>query len=175
WWDECAARGRAAVLFCYALGKAQRLLAELALQTERLVYLHGALVELTEVYRAHGVHMLPTEAIAEHPRGKDYAGALVLAPPSAAGSPWMRRFKDAATGFASGWMQVRGNRRRRGYDRGFVLSDHADWPALVQTVRDSGARRVLATHGSTEPLVRYLCEQGIAARSLETQFGAEPD
>ncbi|HET9484110.1 MAG TPA: DNA ligase-associated DEXH box helicase, partial [Xanthomonadales bacterium] len=119
------------------------------------------------------IRMLPTEAVSEQGRGKDYAGALVLAPPSAAGSPWMRRFRDAATGFASGWMQVRGNRRRRGYDRGFVLSDHADWPALVQTVRDTGARRVLATHGSTEALVQYLCEQGIAARSLATEFGAE--
>ena len=175
WWDETAAQGRAAVLFCYALGKAQRLLAELARLTDRSVYVHGALVELVAVYREHGVRMLPTEPVAEQARGKEYAGALVLAPPSASASPWMRRFRDAATGFASGWMQVRGNRRRRGYDRGFVLSDHADWPSLVRTVRETGARRVLATHGSTEALVQYLCENGVEARSLKTEFGAEND
>jgi putative mRNA 3-end processing factor len=175
WWDANARRARASVLFCYALGKAQRLLAEMALQSERTVYVHGALVELVDVYRRAGIAMLPTEPVSEQARGKDYAGALILAPPSAAGSPWMRRFRDASTGFASGWMQIRGNRRRRGYDRGFVLSDHADWPALVATVRDSGARRVLATHGSTEALVQYLCEQGLAARSLRTEFGAEND
>ena len=175
WWDENAARGRASVLFCYAFGKAQRLLAELARVTQRVVYLHGALVELVAAYREAGVAMLPTEPVAEHVRGRDYAGALILAPPSAAGSPWMRRFKDSATGFASGWMRIRGNRRRRGYDRGFVLSDHADWPELVQTVRETGARRVLATHGSTEAFVQWLCEQGIAARSLRTEYGAEND
>ena len=85
----------------------------------------------------------------------------------------MRRFRDASTGFASGWMRIRGNRRRRGYDRGFVLSDHADWNGLVRTVRESGAQRVLATHGSTDSFVRYLVEQGIAAETLRTPYGDE--
>lgn len=173
WWDECIARERPAVLFCYALGKAQRLLAELAALTDRTVYLHGAMLELVQCYRDAGVAMLPTEAVSEQAKGRAFAGQLILAPPSAAGAPWMRRFRDASTGFASGWMRIRGNRRRRGYDRGFVLSDHADWNGLVRTVRESGAQRVLATHGSTESLVRYLVEQGIAAETLRTPYGDE--
>lgn len=164
WWQTCASKGRTAVLFCYAFGKVQRVLAELLAHTDRAVYLHGAMLELVELYRELGVDMLPTKPV--HSADDDFSDALVLAPPSAAGSPWMRRFKQHSTGFASGWMRVRGNRRRRGYDRGFVISDHADWSALVQTVQDCGAKRVLATHGKTDVLVRYLREQGIAAETL---------
>ncbi len=163
WREECAARGEAAILYCYALGKAQRLLAELAAHTDRPAWLHGAIDNGTAVYRAAGIAMLETRRVADEPRGSDFAGELVLAPPSAAGSPWIRRFRKAQQGFASGWMQVRGNRRRRNYDRGFVVSDHADWPALLRTVRETGARRVIATHGDTEALVRALNESGIAA------------
>jgi putative mRNA 3-end processing factor len=98
---------------------------------------------------------------------------LVLAPPSAIGSPWMRRFKSVSVGFASGWMQLRGNRRRRGVDRGFVVSDHADWDSLLRTCRATGARRVLATHGNTEALVRVLRDEGIEAAALKTELGGE--
>jgi putative mRNA 3-end processing factor len=173
WWDGRAAAGETALLGCYALGKAQRLLAELARVCDRPVHLHGAMVGLVDLYRAAGVAMAPTIAVADEPRGRDLAGALVLAPPSAFGSPWIRRFGKAQVAFASGWMQVRGHRRRRGVDRGFVVSDHADWPGLVRTVRESGARRVLATHGQCEPLVRWLGEQGIAAEVLRTELGGE--
>ena len=173
WWDECARRRVPAVLFCYALGKAQRLLAELARVVERPVHLHGAMVPLVQVYRDAGIAMLPTLPVSDSARGRDFAGELVLAPPSAEGTPWMRRFRDASTAFASGWMRVRGNRRRRGHDRGFVLSDHADWPALVATARECGARRVLATHGSTDAYVAFLREQGIDAAPLRTEFGGE--
>jgi hypothetical protein len=132
WRDECAARGETAILYCYALGKAQRLLAELAAHTDRPAFLHGAIETGTAIYREAGIPMLETRRIADEPRGSDFAGELVLAPPSAAGSPWIRRFRHAQQGFASGWMRIRGNRRRRNYDRGFVVSDHADWPALLQ-------------------------------------------
>jgi len=233
WWDDCAARGETAVLGCYALGKAQRLLAEigalraceesirllrppldarggsalrefrghLARQTplnsptalcqvrpeapslrrlafshalgDRRILLHGAMLPAVEIYREAGIALPPTEAVSEQAKGADLAGQLVLAPPSALGTPWMRRFKRVSTGFASGWMQLRGNRRRRGFDRGFVLSDHADWPGLVETVLATGARRVLATHGSTEVLVRHLRERGIDAAALKTELGGE--
>ena len=166
WWDDCARRKVTAVLFCYALGKAQRLLAELALRVDRTVFLHGALLRLTELYREAGVTLPPTQALDESARGPALAGELVLAPPSAAGSPWMRRFPNASTGFASGWMQIRGNRRRRGYERGFVVSDHADWAGLVRSVTDSGAGRVYVTHGEGDALVRFLREQGIDALPL---------
>ncbi len=173
WWDACVRAGVPAVLYCYALGKAQRLLAELARLTDRPVHLHGALVRLTELYREQGVEMLPTAPVSDRARGRDFAGELILAPPSAAGSAWMRRFAGASTAFASGWMQVRGHRRRRGYDRGFVLSDHADWPALVATVRETGARRIVATHGNTDAFVLYLTEQGYDAAQLCTDFRGE--
>src|SRR5262249_22549134 len=155
-------RGQASVLCCYALGKAQRVLAELTRCTDQPVHAHGAVLPLIDAYRNAGVHMLPTLAVPRE-RGVDYAGALVIAPPSASGSPWMRRFGDASTAFCSGWMRVRGARRRRGYDRGFVLSDHADWPALLATIADSRAARVLLTHGYSDALVRFLRERGTEA------------
>lgn len=175
WWDACRERGIAAVLFCYALGKAQRILAELASLTDRRVLTHGAIEPLVEIYRAAGVRLLPTEPVAEAKRGRSFAGELILAPPSAGGSPWMRRFRERETAFASGWMRVRGTRRRKGYDRGFVLSDHADWPALLRTVEDTGARRVLTTHGHADALARYLRERGLAAEALATSFEGEAD
>ena len=125
--------GRSSVLFCYALGKAQRILGELARHTDRPVLVHGAVNGLVGCYREAGVRMVPTQLVSETEKGAAFTDALVLAPPSAGGSTWMRRFGDCATAFASGWMRVRGNRRRRGFDRGFVLSDHADWPELLQT------------------------------------------
>lgn len=176
WWQGNVEEERASVLFCYALGKAQRLLAELARLTDREVLLHGATQALVECYREAGVAMVPTRPVSEVDKGKSYAGALVLAPPSAAGSPWMRRFGEYETGFASGWMRVRGNRRRRGYDRGFVLSDHADWPSLLRTAKETGASRVLVTHGSSEILARYLRENlGIDAAPLSTPFEGEAE
>ena len=116
---------------------------------------------MIEVYREAGVAMLPVAA-GDRTRARSastaasFAGELVLAPLSARGTPWMRRLGDISDAFASGLMRVRGVRRQRGYDRGFVLSDHADWPALLQTIADTGATRVFATHGHAEPLARYL-------------------
>ena len=178
WRDECAANGEAAILFCYALGKAQRILAELAAFTDEPAVLHGAIANGVQVYRRCGVPLLATETMAEQPettRGaRDaFAGRLVLAPPGAHGSAWMRRFRSAQSGFASGWMRIRGNRRRRNYDRGFVVSDHADWPDLMRTIRDTGARRVIATHGNTDAIVRALNEDGIRTEVFRTDFGGE--
>ena len=173
WRDHCAQRGEAAVLLCYALGKAQRLLAELAAWTDRPALLHGAIAAGVQVYRDAGIAMLDTQLVMDAAKGADFAGQLVLAPPSAAGSTWMRRFRGAQTGFASGWMRVRGNRRRRNYDRGFVVSDHADWPDLMRTIRDTGARRVIATHGNTDAILRALNDDGIAAEAFSTQYGED--
>ena len=99
--------------------------------------------------------------------------ALVLAPPSAAGTPWLKRFGEHSDAFASGWMLVRGARRRRGVDRGFVMSDHADWPSLQKAIGATGAQRVIVTHGSTEVMVRWLCEQGLDAQVFATEYGAD--
>lgn len=173
WRRRCAERGEAAVLFCYALGKAQRLLAELREHDEPPALLHGAIAAGVEVYRGAGVAMLDTELVSNQPDRFDFSGRLVLAPPSAAGTPWMRRFRRVQRGFASGWMRIRGNRRRRNFDRGFVISDHADWPDLLRTIEDTGARRVIATHGNADALVRVLRERGLAAEALRTGYGNE--
>ncbi|GAB2519823.1 ligase-associated DNA damage response exonuclease [Lysobacter humi (ex Lee et al. 2017)] len=175
WRDHCGRRGEAAVLLCYALGKAQRILAELAAWTDRPVYVHGAVDAGVQVYREAGVPMLATRPVAETAKGADFAGELIIAPPSAAGSTWMRRFRGAQVGFASGWMRVRGNRRRRNYDRGFVVSDHADWPDLMRTIRETGARRVIATHGNTDAILRALNEAGIAAEAFATDYAGEAE
>jgi putative mRNA 3-end processing factor len=173
WWEANRTRGLASVVFCYTIGKAQRLLAELRRVTDAPVLVHGMLQPMIEVYREAGIAMLPTATLVERPRGTSFAGSLILAPLSARGTPWMRRIGELSDGLASGLMRVRGVRRQRAYDRGFVLSDHADWPAILDTVRDTGASRVFATHGHAEPLARYLGEQGYEAGILRTAWEDE--
>ncbi len=159
------------LMFAYALGKAQRILALLG----EPVFAHGAVVAMVDAYRAAGVVLPEVRPIDASVTKKMLAGALVLAPPSARGSPWMRRFTGATVGFASGWMQVRGDRRRRGIELGLVLSDHADWPGLLRTIDETGASRILVTHGQSDTLARYLREQGRDADVLETRFEGEGD
>lgn len=175
WFRANREAGRCTVVFCYALGKAQRLLAELGPWLDTPVYLHGALRPLVEAYREAGVELPETAPVNDRARG-DWRGQLVFAVPSAAGSPWMRRFGDCRTAAASGWMRVRGDRRRRGHDRGFVLSDHVDWPDVLRTVRETGAKRVLCTHGYADTLARFLREErGLDAAAIETAFEGEAD
>ena len=177
WWDRNRAEGRASVLFCYTIGKAQRILAELERLTDRTVFVHGMMLGMIDAYRDAGVRMLPVESVIDAParrRGKkSFAGELVLAPLSARGTPWMRRLGELSDAFASGLMRVRGVRRQRAFDRGFVLSDHADWPALLVTVRETGATRVLATHGHGEAFARYLGDQGYESGVIRTAWEGE--
>ena len=175
WWDEMRSAGRPAVLFCYAVGKAQRVLGELARYTDRRVFVHGALVGLLDAYRGAGVTLVPTERATETARGRSFAGELIVAPLSARGSTWMRRFGDHSSAFASGWMRIRGARRRRAYDRGFALSDHADWDALLRTIAETGAERVFVTHGYTQQLSRFLSERGLHAQPWRTAYEGEPE
>ncbi len=157
------------LLFCYAFGKAQRVLAELkSLGIMEEVLLHGAVETITGHYREAGVDMVPTRPVSELERKDPLKGRLIIAPPSAYKSPWMKRFKEPQTAFASGWMAVRGARRRRGYDRGFVLSDHADWTGLIMTIKQSKAKTIYITHGQEDILARYLTEvEGLNAFPLE--------
>ena len=173
WWRGDSEH--ASILFCYAFGKAQRLMAELnAIGVNDEVLLHGAVETITRHYREAGIAMTPSRPVSEIPKSESLAGRLILAPPSAHRSSWMRRFRSPQTGFASGWMAVRGARRRRGYERGFVLSDHADWPGLIRTIRESGASKVYVTHGQSDVLARYLREvEAIDAEPLDTLFGDE--
>jgi putative mRNA 3-end processing factor len=172
WWRANAEAGRASVLFCYAFGKAQRILAGVDPSIGPIVC-HGAIEPLNRAYRAAGVALPPTRLVTEVADKASLGRALVLAPPSAGGSTWMRRFPDPSDAFASGWMAVRGARRRRAVDRGFVLSDHADWPGLHAAIGASGAQRVFVTHGYVPVMVRWLAEQGIDAQSFDTEFGGE--
>ena len=175
WWDEMRHANRPAVLFAYVLGKTQRLLAELARRTDRTIYLHGALIELSETYRAAGVPLPRIAHATGEQRGRSFGGELILAPLTARGTTWMRRFRDHSSAFASGWMRIRGARRRRGYDRGFALSDHADWDALLDTIGETGAERVFVTHGYTHQLARALRERGLDAHAWQTQYEGEPE
>ena len=176
WLMETWRARRPAVIFGYALGKAQRVLAELqASGVDRPVYVHGSLLPLVDAYRHAGVSMPPVVRATDVPRGTSFAGEVIVAPVSARGSTWMRRFGDHSAAFASGWMRIRGARRRRGYDRGFALSDHADWPSLLDTVADSRAERVFVTHGYTEVLARFLSDRGVVAVGWRTQYEGEPE
>jgi len=173
WWAANAAAGKASVLYAYAFGKAQRLLHGVDASIGPIV-VHGAVEPLNAVYRAAGVNLPPTLRVTDPGLTKaDLKRALVLAPPSAAGTPWLKRFGEHSDAFASGWMLVRGARRRRGVDRGFVMSDHADWPSLQKAIGATGAERVIVTHGSTAVMVRWLCEQGLDAQVFATEYGAD--
>ena len=172
WWQGNAAAGRTSLLMAYSLGKAQRLLAGVDASIGP-VLVHGAVEPLNAVYRAAGVALAPCRPAAQASAREELSRALVIAPPAVHGSVWARRFGDFSDAFASGWMQLRGARRRQGVDRGFVLSDHADWPGLQAAIRATGAERIIVTHGYEAVMVRWLREQGLQAGSFRTEFGDE--
>ncbi|HKO87414.1 MAG TPA: ligase-associated DNA damage response exonuclease [Burkholderiales bacterium] len=174
WWFRNAEAGRTSLVFAYAFGKAQRVLAGVDASIGPIIC-HGAVEILNRAYREAGVALPSTHAVNDITDKKQLSRALVLAPPSAQSTPWLKRFGNYSDGFASGWMRLRGARRRRAVDRGFVLSDHADWPALQTAIRATGAGCVYVTHGYVPAMVRWLHEQGIDARAFETQYGGELD
>jgi putative mRNA 3-end processing factor len=173
WWRANAEAGRASLLMGYSFGKAQRILAGVDASIGPIV-VHGAVEPLNRAYRTEGVAIPPTLLMSGLAAADGKAllkGALVVAPPSVQGSGWTRRLGDYSAAFASGWMQLRGARRRRGVDRGFVLSDHADWPGLQRAIAATGAGRVIVTHGYEAVMVRWLQQQGLDAGSFRTQYG----
>ncbi len=174
WWTANQQAGKASVLFAYSLGKAQRVLAGLDAEGGR-IYTHGAVENFCRLYREAGIALALTTHAAAAPADTDWSRALIVAPPSANGTSWMRRFGQLSTGFVSGWMRIRGARRRRSLDRGFVLSDHADWAGILSAIRASGATRVWVTHGYRAPVVEWLKQQGLEAQAIETRFEGEQD
>jgi putative mRNA 3-end processing factor len=172
WAGEVRSAGGCAILLTYALGKSQRVLAELAPYLHQPVLLHGALEAPVALYRAAGVALPDTRLVREARAEGRIRSAVVLAPPGAVTPGWLRNFHDPMVAAVSGWTRLRGARRRLAADRGFALSDHADWPGLLRTIHDSGANRVLATHGDSEALVRVLRERGLDAEALPTPFAA---
>jgi putative mRNA 3-end processing factor len=182
WWRSNQAARKASVLFAYPLGKAQRVLSGID-STIGPIYTHGAVEQYNRTYRESGVRLPATAYARSAPPKTDWSQALILAPPMAKTAPWLRRFGDFSTGLASGWMRIRGTRRRQSIDRGFVLSDHADWPELLTAIRAAEAESVWVTHGYRVPMARWLTERGIDAHAIETRYedssrlvtGAEED
>ncbi|MEM8632420.1 MAG: ligase-associated DNA damage response exonuclease [Pseudomonadota bacterium] len=172
WWAGNAAEGRFSVLGAYSLGKAQRILANVDPSIGPILT-HGAIEGTNRVLRDQGFALPETKQVTPEMDVKANPGALVLAAPSALGTPWMGRFGRASTAFASGWMRLRGIRRRRSADRGFVLSDHADWQGLNAAIDASGAERIFVTHGYTSSFRRWLEERGYDAQIVETEFEGE--
>lgn len=167
WWRANQAEDRSSIIYAYSLGKAQRVLSGVDASIGP-VFVHGSVAKLLPHYEAAGVKLPPVVSAA------DAKGTgLVVTPASVDGTPWLRRFGDLSKSSVSGWMTVRGARRWQSLDRGFVLSDHADWTGLIASIRATGAGRVLVTHGFTGPMVRWLRENGWQADVLATQFVGE--
>ncbi|MFN3138016.1 MAG: ligase-associated DNA damage response exonuclease [Allomuricauda sp.] len=171
WWAQNKSEGKTSVLFGYSLGKAQRLLKHLDTSIGK-IYTHGAVENMTEVLRPL-VDLPPTHLITKDTKKDELLGNIVVAPPSAHGSTWIRKMVPYVTATASGWMAFRGARRRRAIDKGFVLSDHCDWNGLLQTVEATGAEKIICTHGYTDIYSKYLQELGYDARTEATQYEGE--
>ena len=174
WWAANAANGRYSILSAYALGKAQRLMRAVNADIGPILT-HGAIENTNAILRAQGFTLPDTIRVTGDVNLKDYPGALVLATPSAIAGTWARQFGQAGTGFASGWMTLRGVRRRRGLERGFVMSDHADWAGLNSAIGATGAEKVFVTHGYTSQFRKWLISQGYDAHVVSTEYGAEDD
>lgn len=170
WWRKNAANNITSVVYGYSLGKAQRILAGLD-SSIGLVITHGAVENVNECYRQNNISLPETTYMGNVKEKSLFNKAIIVAPPAADSLNWIKKFSEVSTAFASGWMQIRGNRRRRNIDKGFILSDHADWDDLIDTIKGTGAESVCVTHGYSPVLVRYLNETGIKAGVLETMFG----
>jgi putative mRNA 3-end processing factor len=172
WWRRNQSAGKVTILAGYALGKSQRILKNVDHSIGK-IFVHGAIDSITQILRGQQLELPPTIYVTNEMKKKDFEGALVICPPSAFGSPWLRKFDPYSLGIASGWMGLRGARRRRGADRGFVLSDHADWTDLNRAVEATGAQRVFVTHGYSDVFTRWLSEKGIEAKAVKTRFEGE--
>ncbi len=172
WWRLNQDRNRTSIIFAYSLGKSQRLLAGLDASVGPIL-VHGAVARYLQHYVNAGVS-LPSLEKATDVNARAHRGrALVLAPPLARGNAWLNKFGETATAMASGWMRIRGMRRRRTLDAGFVLSDHADWEGTLSVIHATGAQEILATHGYSAILAHWLGEQGLQATTIETAYEGE--
>lgn len=174
WWKTNAALETCSILGAYSLGKAQRILASLG-EFHGPIFVHGAVQKINQAYLATGISLPETNSPRISNDKKVFQKALVIAPPSALNSSWSRRFGKSSMAVASGWCAVRGNRRRRGLEKGFVLSDHADWGGLIDSIKSTNAERVLLTHGFTSVFSRYLLQHSVNAEVLSTHYEGETD
>ena len=148
------------ILFCYSLGKAQRLLKEISKTNFRNnIYTHSSISRMNNCYKKLGIEIIDTKEFEKNKNSEYYKGNLIILPPSLNKSSYLKNFKDIQTGFASGWMSIRALRKRSGYDKGFSISDHADWIAILRTIKESKAKNVFFHHGDSEVLNKYLKEK----------------
>ena len=158
---------RSHLIGAYALGKAQRVIRLLReAGWDKTIYVHGALERLNALYERHGIDLGPLEPATTSAKKQDFAGQIVIAPPSATQDRWSRRFPDPVLAFASGWMQVRARARQRGVELPLVISDHADWDELTGTVDELRPGELWITHGREEALARWAELHGVPARAL---------
>ena len=166
--------GKTSVLIAYSLGKAQRLL-QCIRGLDIKIFLHGAVWNVHHALSNAGYDFPIAERVLPSMSKEKFKGHVIIAPPGADGSAWMKRFLPYSIGVCSGWMQVRGNVRRRNADAGFALSDHADWNGLLKAVKTTGAEKVFVTHGFQSAFSRYLNEIGIEAAEVKTEYVGEEE
>lgn len=169
WWRSNKEVGKVSILAAYSLGKAQRIINNVDHSIGK-IFTHGAVENVNEVIRRQGVDLKETTRVVQGQKPSIYEGSLVIAPPSSVDSAWSKKFKDYSSGVASGWMAMRGTRRRRSADRGFVLSDHADWEGLLSAIKATEAERIFVTHGYTEIFSKYLNSIGYDAGIVKTEY-----
>lgn len=172
WWASNQEKGLNSVIFAYALGKAQRIIENVDHSIGK-VWVHGAVHKSNLALEQSGITLKPSYPITRDQQKTDFSGALIIAPPSAANSPWMKKFTPYRTAIASGWMALRGVRRRKAADTGFILSDHADWKGLNQAITMSNAEKIMVTHGYTAVFAKWLNDNGKDCRELSTLFTGE--
>ncbi|HEY5406673.1 MAG TPA: ligase-associated DNA damage response exonuclease [Ginsengibacter sp.] len=175
WINKNKENGKASIILAYSLGKAQRVLQAIK-ETTQTIFAHGAIFNMQQTLIDAGWNLKPVVRVTPEPPKELLKGSVVIAPPSADGTSWMKKFQPYAVGVCSGWMQVRGNARRRNVDAGFALSDHADWDGLLQTVKATGAERLFVTHGFQSAFSRYCNEENITvAAEVKTQYGNDEE
>jgi putative mRNA 3-end processing factor len=173
WWGQNKEEGKNSVIMAYALGKAQRVLQQLDPSIGK-IYTHGAVDNINRMYEEIFGSLNETQRITAETDRKEIKGAMIIAPPSAIGTPWLRKLNPHKLGMCSGWMQLRGARRRRGVDKGFVMSDHADWQQLNKAVKDTGAENVYVTHGYKSVFAKWLQDAyGLNATEVDTLYTGE--
>lgn len=172
WWQKNAQNGISSILLGYSLGKAQRIIANVDASIGK-IFVHGSIAQINEAYGNSGIGIKETFTVNANTSKEELKKGLIVAPPSVMNNSWLHKFEPYEIGVCSGWMTMRGTRRRQNIERGFVISDHADWDELNQAIASSEAEKIYVTHGYTDSYVKFLREQGLDAEIVKTQFVGE--
>ncbi len=168
-WLNNQKTGQATILYAYSLGKAQRVLSMLNNEIGPIV-VHPTIETMNQIYRDSGIPLPETIPWSSLQPSMAKEGVLLIVPPGTQSTQWQTLIGNHTEAYVSGWMKVRGIKRRQNMERGFIISDHADWPSLLQTIQETRAENIWVTHGYTATLVRFFTEMGLSAKELKTQF-----